>query len=109
MKEKVKRWGGWILSIVVILIGCKSSETAERTIGGAALEAVGSAVIGGKAGVVISKNIAGQKAELDVVLPQKRAIETVRKGEALKVTFDAGLLFVKNASTLSDTAKYILR
>ncbi|MDR1676133.1 MAG: OmpA family protein [Tannerella sp.] len=109
MKEKVKRRCGWLFCLVVAFAGCKSSETAESMAAKTAAEAVGGAAIGGAAGVYIGKKMAERKVELDVVLPRKRAIETVKKGEAVKVTFDSGLLFLKNASTLSDTAKYILR
>ncbi|MDR2764274.1 MAG: OmpA family protein [Tannerella sp.] len=109
MKEKVKRWCGWLFCLIVALAGCKSSERAENTAGQTVVEAIGGRAVGGVTGVYISKKMAEQKMALDIVLPQKRAIETVKKGEAVKVTFDSGLLFLKNASTLSDTAKYILR
>ncbi|MDR1456095.1 MAG: OmpA family protein [Tannerella sp.] len=110
MKEKVKRWSGWMLCVAVAaLTGCKSSETAEGAAGKTAADVFGGTAVGGTAGACISRKMAERRVELDVVLPRKRAIETARKGEAVKVTFDSGLLFLKNASTLCDTAKYILR
>jgi outer membrane protein OmpA-like peptidoglycan-associated protein len=109
MEEKVKRWCGWLFCFVIALAGCKSSETAESMSGKKAAEAIGGVAVGGAAGAYIGRRMAERKVELDVVLPRKRAIETARKGEAVKVTLDSGLLFLQNASTLSDTAKYILR
>jgi outer membrane protein OmpA-like peptidoglycan-associated protein len=53
--------------------------------------------------------MAAQRAELEPAVPQRRAFETLKKGEALRITFDSSLLFRSNASTLSDTARYILR
>jgi outer membrane protein OmpA-like peptidoglycan-associated protein len=109
MEEKVKRWCSWLFCFVIALAGCRSSGTAESMSGKKAADAIGGVAVGGAAGVYIGQRMAERKVELDVVLPQKRAIEAVRKGEGVKVTFDSGLLFLKNASTLSDTAKYILR
>jgi outer membrane protein OmpA-like peptidoglycan-associated protein len=109
VKEKMKRWCGWLCCLVVALAGCRSSERAESLMGKTAADAIGGRAIGGATGAWIGKKMAERKVELDVVLPQKRAIETVKKGEAVKVTFDSGLLFLQNASTLSDTARYILR
>jgi outer membrane protein OmpA-like peptidoglycan-associated protein len=109
VKEKMKRWCGWLCCLVIVLAGCRSSERAEGLTDKTAAYAVGGVPIGGAAGARIGKRMAERKVELDVVLPQKRAIETVKEGEAVKVTFDSGLLFLKNASTLSDTARYILR
>ncbi|MDR2140007.1 MAG: OmpA family protein [Tannerella sp.] len=109
MEGKVKRWQGWLFCLAVVLAGCKSSETAESTAGKTLADLIGGMAVGGAEGVYIGRRMAEQKVELDVVLPRKRAIETMKKGEAVKVTFDSGLLFLKNASTLSDTAKYILR
>ncbi|MDR2041512.1 MAG: OmpA family protein [Tannerella sp.] len=105
----MKRRCGWLLCLVVALAGCRSSERAEHAADKTVAEAIGGTAFGGATGAYIGKRMAERKAELDVVLPQKRAIETVKKGQAVKVTFHSGLLFLKNASTLSDTAKYILR
>lgn len=50
-----------------------------------------------------------QKKELEATLPEETKIETVNNGEALKVTFDSGILYATNSSTLSDASKSALR
>jgi outer membrane protein OmpA-like peptidoglycan-associated protein len=90
--------------------GCKSSKKgAKGKVTDNPAEAVYGSVLGGKAGAAVVQRMSGLKPELEAVLFQKAVVETVKKGEALKVTFASGLLFMKNASTLSDTAKYTLR
>lgn len=50
-----------------------------------------------------------QKKELEATLPEETKIETVNDGEALKLTFDSGILFATNSSTVSDASKSALR
>ena len=50
-----------------------------------------------------------QKKELEATLPEETTVETINDGEALKVTFDSGILFATNSSTLSDASKSALR
>ena len=46
---------------------------------------------------------------MEQTLPEETKIETVNNGEALKITFDSGILFATNSSTLSDASKSALR
>ena len=106
--RKVTRWLAWALCMATVLSGCKSSRKAESTVDRTVAEIISGNVVGGTAGAVISRKMAVQKVELDSILPQARPVETFRKGEVLKVTLDAGLMFIRNASTLSDTARHVL-
>lgn len=67
------------------------------------------AAVGGTAGALIGKKMDKQKKELEATLPEDTKIESVNNGEALKVTFDSGILFATNSSTLSDASKSALR
>ena len=77
--------------------------------GNTALGAVIGAAVGGTAGALIGKKMDKQKKELEATLPEDTKIESVNNGEALKVTFDSGILFATNSSTLSDASKSALR
>ena len=68
--------------------------------GNTALGAVIGAAVGGTAGALIGKKMDKQKKELEATLPEDTKIESVNNGEALKVTFDSGILFATNSSTL---------
>jgi outer membrane protein OmpA-like peptidoglycan-associated protein len=122
-----------ILSLALVCVGltfssCKTqwTNTAKGTAigvgGGAAVgagvgaiagnTALGSiigAAVGGTAGALIGKKMDKQKKELEASLPAETKIESVNDGEALKVTFDSGILFATNSSTLSDASKSALR
>ena len=116
-----------LLGMTVVLSGCGTwNNTAKGTAigvgGGAAVgagigalagnTALGSvigAAVGGTAGALIGKKMDKQKKELEATLPEETKIETVNNGEALKVTFDSGILFATNSSTLSDACKSALR
>lgn len=82
-------------------VGALAGNTVLGTVIGAAL--------GGTAGALIGKKMDKQKKELETTLPEDTKIETVNNGEALKVTFDSGILFATNSSTLSDASKSALR
>lgn len=69
--------------------------------GNTALGAVIGAAVGGTAGALIGKKMDKQKKELEATLPPETTVETINNGEALKVTFDSGILFATNSSTLS--------
>ncbi len=73
--------------------------------GNTALGAVIGAAVGGTAGALIGK----KKKELEATLPPETTVETINNGEALKVTFDSGILFATNSSTLSDASRSALR
>ena len=77
--------------------------------GNTALGAIIGAAVGGTAGALIGKKMDKQKKELEATLPENTTVETINNGEALKVTFDSGILFATNSSTLSDASKSALR
>lgn len=77
--------------------------------GNTALGAVIGAAVGGTAGALIGKKMDKQKKELEATLPEETTVETINNGEALKVTFDSGILFATNSSTLSEASKSALR
>ena len=73
--------------------------------GNTALGSIIGAAVGGTAGALIGKKMDKQKKELEATLPE----ETINNGEALKVTFDSGILFATNSSTVSAASKSALR
>jgi outer membrane protein OmpA-like peptidoglycan-associated protein len=114
------------LSLVLcaaILWGCNASNAVKGgAIGGGGGAAVGAgvgaligggkgaawgagigAVVGGTAGVLIGKKMDKQKAELEKI--QNAQVESVNDGQAIKVTFDSGILFATNSSTLNTASK----
>lgn len=114
-----------LLCVAVLFSGCGASKTVQGAgigvgaggavgagigalAGNTALGAVLGAAIGGTAGALIGKKMDKQKKELEQTVPDA-TIETVNNGEALKVTFDSGILFATNSSTLSEASKTALR
>lgn len=115
-----------LISMAVIFTGCGTwNNTAKGTAigvgGGAAVgagvgaiagnTALGSiigAAVGGTAGALIGKKMDKQKKELEEIIPDA-TVESVNDGESLKVTFDSGILFATNSSTVSDASKSALR
>jgi outer membrane protein OmpA-like peptidoglycan-associated protein len=80
--------------------------------GNTALGAVIGAALGGAAGAIIGKKMDKQKQELEQVLPDDTNVEVIEEegqAPALKVTFDSGILFATNSSTVSDASKTALR
>lgn len=116
-----------LLCMAVLFSGCKTwNNTAKGTAigvgggtavgagigalaGNTALGAILGAAVGGTAGALIGKKMDKQKKELEATLPEDTKVETINNGEALKVTFDSGILFATNSSTLSDASKSALR
>jgi len=114
-----------LLSAAVIFTSCGTwSNTAKGTAigvgGGAAVgagvgaiagnTALGSiigAAVGGTAGALIGKKMDKQKQQIEQTVPEA-TVETVNDGEALKITFDSGILFATNSSTVSDASKSAL-
>lgn len=112
-----------------ILSGCNMSNTAKGTAigvgggaavgagvgkiaGNTALGAVIGAAVGGATGAIIGKRMDKQRQELEQVLPEETTVEVVEEegqAPALKVTFDSGILFATNSSTVSDASKSALR
>ena len=114
-----------LLCAAVLFSGCGASKTVKGAgigvgaggalgagigalAGNTALGAVLGAAVGGTAGALIGKKMDKQKKELEQTVPDA-TIESVNNGEALKVTFDSGILFATNSSTLSDASKTALR
>ncbi|MDR0836416.1 MAG: OmpA family protein [Tannerella sp.] len=114
---------------VLVLSGCGMSNTTKGTAigvgggaaagaaigkaaGNTALGAIIGAAVGGAAGAIIGKKMDKQKKELEQVLPENATVEVVEEegqAPALKVTFDSGILFATNSSTVSDASKSALR
>jgi outer membrane protein OmpA-like peptidoglycan-associated protein len=114
-----------LLSVAVLLSGCGASNTVKGTgigvgaggavgagigaiAGNTALGAVIGAALGGTAGALIGKKMDKQKKELQAAIPEA-TVESVNDGEALKITFDSGILFATNSSTVSEASKNALR
>lgn len=115
-----------LLCIAVLFSGCGASNTLKGTgigvgaggavgagigalAGNTALGAILGAAVGGTAGALIGKKMDKQKKELEATLPETTTVETINNGEALKVTFDSGILFATNSSTLSEASRSALR
>ena len=78
--------------------------------GNTALGSIIGAAVGGTAGALIGKKMDKQKKELEASLPEETTTgEVINEGEALKVTFDSGILFATNSSTVSAASKSALR
>ena len=113
----------------LLLTGCGASNTAKGTAigvgggaavgagigkiaGNTALGAVIGAAVGGATGAIIGKKMDKQKKELEKVLPDDTKVEVVEeegRAPALRVTFDSGILFATNSSTVSAASKSALR
>ena len=124
--KKVNLFASILLCIAVIFPGCNASNTAKGTAvgagGGAAVGAgIGAllsggkgaawgagigAVVGGAAGALIGNKMDKQKEELEMI--KEAQVESMNGGEAIKVTFDSGILFAVNSSTLSQTSRTAL-
>ncbi|MDR1097456.1 MAG: OmpA family protein [Tannerella sp.] len=127
--KNLKTFSVLFLSGIFLLSGCGMSNTAKGTAigvgggaavgagvgkiaGNTALGAVIGAAMGGAAGAIIGKKMDRQKQELEQVLPEDTNVEVVEEegqAPALKVTFDSGILFATNSSTVSDASKTALR
>lgn len=115
-----------LVSAALLLSGCGASNTTKGTAigvgaggavgagvgkaaGNTVLGAVIGAAVGGAAGAIIGKRMDKQKEELKTTLPDDTKVESVNQGEALKITFDSGILFATNSSTVSEASKTALR
>lgn len=112
-----------ILSGALILSSCGASKTVKgggigagagaaagagvgAIIGGGKGAAWGAgigAVLGGTAGAIIGNKMDKQKAELEAI--EGAQVESVNAGEAIKVTFESGILFATNSSTLNAASR----
>lgn len=113
------------LCAAVVLMGCNMNNTTKGAAigagGGAALGAVigalagnvgiGTAIggaVGAGAGAIIGKKMDKAKKEAEAAMAQQAQVETVtdQNGlEAVKVTFDSGILFATGKADLSFSAK----
>lgn len=121
--KKLNVFAALLLCVAIILGGCNASNTAKGTgIGAGGGAAVGAgigalinggkgaawgagigAVVGGAAGALIGNKMDKQKAELEKI--QGAQVESVNEGQAIKVTFESGILFATNSSTLNQVSK----
>ena len=113
------------LSAALVLTGCGLSNTVKgtgigagagaligagvgRVLGNTAIGAAIGGVVGGTAGALIGKKMDKQKKELEEQVKNAK-IESVNDGQAIRVTFDSGILFATNSSTLTTTSQTSLR
>lgn len=129
MNRKMK-WGILFLCAAIALNGCKTASNATKGgiiggTGGALIgagigaltgksngAAIGAAIggtVGTGAGVLIGKKMDKQKAELEKIEgAQVESITDANSLQAIKVTFDSGILFATGKSNLSNTSKEAL-
>ncbi|GHV32471.1 membrane protein [Bacteroidia bacterium] len=121
--KKINLFVSVLISIAIILGGCNASNTAKGSaIGGGGGAAVGAgvgallgggkgaawgagigAIVGGAAGALIGNKMDKQKKELEQI--KDAQVESVNDGQAIKVTFDSGILFATNSSTLNQASR----
>ena len=124
--KKMNVFASLLLAGAMILSGCGASNTTKGgLIGGGAGAAVGAglgallggtkgaaigagagAVVGGATGAIIGNKMDKQKAELEKI--QGAQVESINEGQAIKVTFESGILFATGKSDLSDASKSAL-
>jgi len=115
--------GVLLLSVVIFFSSCGASNRTKGTaIGAGSGAAVGAgvgaifgngkgaawgagigAVVGGVAGNLIGNKMDKQKAELERL--ENAKVESLNDGQVIKVTFESGILFATNSSTLNATSK----
>lgn len=97
--------GGGIGAAAGGLLGAGVGHVAgNRTLG-----AVIGAVVGGTAGTLIGNKMDKQKRALEEQLAREAKIESVNDGQAIKVTFDSGILFATGKADLSENSRTSLR
>jgi outer membrane protein OmpA-like peptidoglycan-associated protein len=122
--KTMKFFTAGILCICLIFSGCETIRNTSSAVKGGAIgtgagaavgagvgklagnTAVGAiigAVVGGATGALIGNKMDKQRKELEKIEGAK--VETANNGEAIKVTFESGILFTKNSSTLNDVSK----
>jgi outer membrane protein OmpA-like peptidoglycan-associated protein len=124
--KRVNLFAALMLAVAIVFSGCNASSTAKGTgIGAGGGAAVGAgigalinggkgaswgagigAIVGGVAGALIGHKMDKQKAELEQI--QGAQVESVNDGQAIRVTFESGILFATNSSTLNQTSKTAL-
>ncbi len=96
--------GGGIGTAVGAAIGAGIGKVAGNTGLGAAI----GGVVGGTAGTLIGVKMDKQKKELEESIKNAK-IESINNGQAIKVTFDSGLLFTTGSATLSPASRDALQ
>lgn len=114
-----------VVTLGLVLSGCGASNSLKGAgIGAAAGAAIGAGIgkvagnagigaiigtaVGGAAGGIIGNQMDKQAKELEAQIPDA-TVETVNNGEAIRVTFESGILFPINSSTLSADSREALR
>ncbi|MCJ7553080.1 MAG: OmpA family protein [Ignavibacteriaceae bacterium] len=107
------------LAMSVFVFGCSASNAVKGGViggvsggvvggvigdqlGNTALGAIIGAAVGGTAGVLIGKHMDKQAEEMEKDI---EGAEIERVGEGIKITFDSGILFAFDSSTLQPQAK----
>ena len=124
--RKIKLFVALVVSAGIILAGCNASNTAKGAAiggGGGALlgagigaligqgkgAAIGAAiggVVGAGTGAIIGNKMDKQKAELEKINgAQVETVTDVNGLQAIKVTFDSGILFASGKSDLNASSK----
>ncbi|MDR2120133.1 MAG: OmpA family protein [Tannerella sp.] len=98
-----------VIVILAILTSCKTRKSPANDDEDRTDSNVPATVIGGKAGAIVGKQMQAQKEALQGVFPVEATVETVNRGEALKLTFNSAPLFDANSSTLTETGRATLR
>ena len=96
--------GGGIGAAAGGLLGAGIGKIAGNTGVGAAI----GAVVGGAAGALIGNKMDKQKRELEESLENAK-VESVNEGQAIRVTFDSGILFATGSANLSSASREALR
>jgi outer membrane protein OmpA-like peptidoglycan-associated protein len=121
--KKFNLFSSLLVCVAILFSSCGASNTAKGTgIGGGAGAAIGAgigalinggkgaawgagigAAVGGAAGALIGHKMDEQKKELEAI--KDAQVESVNDGQALKVTFESGILFATNKSNLNSASK----
>lgn len=96
--------GGGIGAAGGALIGAGIGKVLGNTGIGAAI----GGVVGGAAGTLIGNKMDKQKRELEEQMKNAK-VETVNDGQAIRVTFDSGILFATGKADLSSSSQVELR
>ena len=79
-----------------------------RVLGNTALGTAIGGVLGGTAGTLIGRKMDKQKKELEASVKDAK-IESVNNGQAIRVTFDSGILFATSSASLSAASQATLQ
>lgn len=125
MKRYIMGVVALMLATALLLSGCGANKTMVgagigagtgaiigavigQTAGNSAVGAVIGTAVGGAAGGVIGHQMDKQKKELEEQVPEAE-VEVINDGEAIRVTFDSGILFASSSSALNKEARAALQ